>query len=407
MANMANNLEQGPWKKDYWWVSHFNFAGSVRENLNLPETVALHDSTLRDGEQAAGVVFNKSQKLEIAKLLDKAGVQYIEAGFPAVSANDQEALAAVCAAGLKARITCLCRAMEKDIDLAKKCGVWGAIIEIPVSYPRLKYQFGWEEDTVIEKALRTAVYAKEQGLHTSLFLIDSTRARLEFLERMLTTVVPRAEVGKVVMVDTNGCVNPAGMKYLVGKAREWIEAPIEVHCHNDFGLGVANSIAGVEEGATSVSCTLNGLGQRAGNTATEEVAFALECLYGINTGIDFAALYQVSQRVKEISGWSFPPNKPVVGDNLFTWEAGIPTAALMKNPHTVEPFQPEIFGRKHEVKLGKKSGKANIEWKLKELGLKLHEDNLEKALDLIKTEAVKLQRTLTDEEFIRIIKSLS
>lgn len=404
---MAINLEQGPWKTEHWWVSHFNFTESVRENFHLSGSVALHDSTLRDGEQAAGVVFSKEQKIEIAKMLDRAGVQYIEAGFPAVSANDQEALAAVCAAGLKAKITCLCRAMEKDIDLAKQCGVWGAIIEIPVSYPRLKYQFGWEEDAVIDKALRTAAYAREQGLHTSLFLIDSTRARLEFLERMLTTVVPKAEVGKVVMVDTNGVIHPAGMKYLVRKAKEWVDVPIEVHCHNDFGLGVANSLAGVEEGAASVSCTLNGLGQRAGNTATEEVALALECLYGIDTGIDFAALYQVAQRVREISGWSFPPNKPVVGDNLFTWEAGIPTAAMMKNPHTVEPFQPELFGRKHDVKLGKKSGKANIEWKLRELNLQLSQEQVEKALALVKEEAVRLQRTLTDEEFMRIVESLS
>lgn len=400
----AIDLENGPWKKDYWWVSQYNFEEEVLNNLNIPQKVTLHDSTLRDGEQAAGVVFSKKQKFEIAKMLDKAGVQYIEAGFPAVSPAEQESIKNISSAGLNAKITCLCRAMEKDIDLAVNCGVDGAIIEVPVSYPRLKYQFAWKEDDVIEKALRVVNYTKEKGLEAYLFLIDSTRARIEFLEKLLKKVVSEAGVDKLTMVDTNGCVNPPGMRYLVRKVRTWVDVPIEMHCHNDFGLGVANSIAGIEEGAESISCTLNALGQRAGNTSTEEVAFALECLYGIDTGIDFSALYEVNQLVRKLSGWSFPPNKPVVGDNIFTWEAGIPTAALMKNPHTVEPFQPEIFGRKHVIKLGKKSGKANIIWKANELGLDIAEENLEKILDAVKENATELQRTLTDEEFTKIVK---
>ncbi|WP_051534221.1 homocitrate synthase/isopropylmalate synthase family protein [Desulfitibacter alkalitolerans] len=401
------DMEKGPWKGENWWVSQFNFEKEVLDTLELPSKVLIHDSTLRDGEQAAGVIFTKDQKVEIAKMLDNAGVQIIEAGFPAVSPADQEAIRAVCNADLNAKITCLCRAMEKDIDLAKKCGVSGAIIEVPVSYPRLKYQFEWREEDVIEKALRVVSYAKESGLEAHLFLIDSTRARMEFLESLVTRAVKEAGSDKVTVVDTNGCINPPGIKYLVKKIKSWVNVPIEMHCHNDFGLGVANSLAGVENGAESISCTLNALGQRAGNSSTEEVAFALECLYGVKTGIDFYKLYEVSQLVKRLSGWSFPPNKPITGDNLFTWEAGIPTAALMKNPHTVEPFQPEIFGRKHEIKLGKKSGKANIHWKLRELGLTLPEERIEKVLEDIKQKAITFERALTDEEFIKIIEENS
>jgi methanogen homocitrate synthase len=405
VSNKRVNMEQGPWKSDFWWVSHFNFAEEVTKDFRLPAKVEIHDSTLRDGEQAAGVSFNKEEKIKIAKMLDKAGVQYIEAGFPAVSQETRDALKEISNLGLNAKITCLCRATEGDIDLAKECDVWGAIVEVPVSYPRLKYQFGWEEKQVIEKALRVATYAKEKGLNTYLFLIDSTRAHLEFLEELLTTVVPQAGVDKVTLVDTNGVINPAGMRFLMQNVRKWVDVPIEVHCHNDFGLGVANALVSVENGASSVSSVLNSLGQRAGNTSTEEVAFALECLYGVKTGIDFKALYEVSQLVAKLSGWSFPPNKPIVGKNLFTWEAGIPTAALMKNPHTVEPFQPEIFGLKHDVKVGKKSGKANVIWKAKELGLEIPEERLGEMVNKIKDEADRLQRTLTDKEFLAIYNS--
>ena len=388
------NLDQGPWKGAKWWVSQFNFGEQVLPQADLRDRkVLFHDSTLRDGEQAPGIVFSAEQKMEIAKRLSDAGVQYIEAGFPAISE-----------AGLRAKITCLCRAMEKDIDIAKNCGVHGAIIELPVSYPRLKYQFGWEERAVIEKALRVTEYAKQKGLAVYLFMIDSTRAHEEFLEELTKTVTAAGCVDRLSVVDTNGCASPEGMGYLVRKVRSWVDVPVEVHCHNDFGLGVANSISSVKNGAGSVSTTLSALGQRAGNTCLEELVMALTCLYGVNTGIDVAKLYDVSQIVREWSGWSFPPNSPVVGKKLFTWEAGIPTAALMKNPFTVEPILPELFGRRHDVLLGKKSGKANLQWKARELGLALDEEKLPLYLDEVKAQATRQQRALTDEEFAAIVR---
>ena len=388
------NLDQGPWKGAKWWVSQFNFGEQVLPQADLRDRkVLFHDSTLRDGEQAPGIVFSAEQKMEIAKRLSDAGVQYIEAGFPAISE-----------AGLRAKITCLCRAMEKDIDIAKNCGVHGAIIELPVSYPRLKYQFGWEERAVIEKALRVTEYAKQKGLAVYLFMIDSTRAHEEFLEELTKTVTAAGCVDRLSVGDTNGCASPEGMGYLVRKVRSWVDVPVEVHCHNDFGLGVANSISSVKNGAGSVSTTLSALGQRAGNTCLEELVMALTCLYGVNTGIDVAKLYDVSQIVREWSGWSFPPNSPVVGKKLFTWEAGIPTAALMKNPFTVEPILPELFGRRHDVLLGKKSGKANLQWKARELGLALDEEKLPLYLDEVKAQATRQQRALTDEEFAAIVR---
>ena len=401
------DLETGPWKTEHYWVSHYPFLPEVRAGLKLPEYVEFHDSTLRDGEQAPGVVFSVQQKVEIAKMLDAAGIQYIEAGFPPVSKADREAISQICGLGLRARITCLARARAEDIQMAADCGVWGAILEVPGSYPRLKYQFGWSEDHVIKMTASAVAMAKEKGIQPNVFIMDSPRAELSFLERLITTVDREAAPERVTLVDTSGCITPRGMYYLVSQARSWTDARIEVHCHNDFGMGVANSLAGVEAGARSVSAVMSGLGQRAGNAPLEEIAWAAQALYGIQTGIDFPKLYQVALRVQELSGWSFPPNKPVVGRNIFTWEAGIPTAALRKNPHAVEPFQPEVFGRKHDIILGKKAGRANVEFKLEELGLVANPEKVDLLLERVKAESIRLNRALSDAEFEALHEEVS
>ncbi|MTI95963.1 MAG: hypothetical protein FH749_10850 [Firmicutes bacterium] len=400
------DLERGPWVNDKWWVSQYNF---VQENeLNTAgRKVEFHDSTLRDGEQAAGVAFNKADKLHIARLLDKAGVQYIEAGFPAVSEADQKTIEAIVQEGLDAKITVLSRATVGDIELAHKLGVWGAIIELPASYPRLKYQFGWEEEQVIKKTLDALYLAKEKGLYAYLFMIDSTRGRYGFMEKLLKSAVTEGIVDRVSLVDTNGCINPTGMRFLAQQVKGWIgDIPLEVHCHNDMGLAVANSLTAVEAGANSIASTLNGLGQRAGNAPTEELAVAAQLLYGCETGIDFKALYEVAKEVQQMSKWQFPPNKPVSGDGIYTWEAGIPTAALMKNPHTVEPVQPEVFGRSHKIVLGKKSGKANVIWKLDELGFaKPTDEVIAELVQAVKNRAVEKNGPLTDEEYVEILNA--
>lgn len=397
------DLERGPWKTDSYWVSHFQFLPEVREGMNLPPMLEFHDSTLRDGEQAPGVFFSAGDKIEIAKMLDAAGIQYIEAGFPVVSKADREAIEKIVGLGLRAKITCLSRAMAADIDLAAAIGVWGAILEIPVSQVRLKYQFGWTGDEAVKKILAACTMAKEKGLATYLFMIDSSRADLEFMEKLLTGTVKEGVVDRVSVVDTAGCITPAGMRYFAGKIRQMVDVPLEIHAHNDFGMGVATSLAAVEAGVSSVAATLNGLGQRAGNAALEEIAWSAEALYGITTGLDMAKLYEVAMKVQELSGWSFPPNKPVVGRKIFSWEAGLPVAALRRNPHTVEPFQPEVFGRRHQIELGKKCGKANIEWKMDDLGLRAVDDGMvERLVNRVKEESLKVRRGLTDDEFVTL-----
>ncbi|MBC7189857.1 3-hydroxy-3-methylglutaryl-CoA lyase [Candidatus Aerophobetes bacterium] len=402
----GSELEKGRWRTSRWWVSHYNFAPEVYDGMNLPEEIVIHDSTLRDGEQAPGVIFSKSQKLEIARMLDEIGVQYIEAGFPVVSTVDQEVISELSKGGLKAKITCLARAMRKDIQIAKDCGVWGAVMEVPVGYPRLKYQFEWEEDEVLRRTFDALEYAEEKDLNVILFLIDSARARESFLKNLVERCSQIKLVKKICIVDTLGVISPEGIKFLVKKVKSWTPLPIEVHCHNDFGLATANTIAALTAGASSFSCTVNGLGQRGGNAPLEEIVFALRMLYGITKpDLNLKKIRELSLYVQEVTGIKMPPYKAVVGEKLFTWEAGIPVAALRKLPFTVEPFLPEVIGETHKILLGKKCGKANILAKLEEYNLQADENLVEELVKEVKELAIRKNDIVSDVEFKEIYQS--
>jgi len=276
------SIESGPWRRDHIWVSHHNFTPDLAQQRVMPKEVVIHDSTLRDGEQAPGVSFDTGDKIRIAKLLDEVGVQYIEAGFPPVSDQDRESIRTICNLGLNAKITCLCRAMKKDIDMSADCGVWGLVLEVPVGYPRLMYQFEWPEKKLYDRVMDSVTYAKkEKGLAVDLFLIDTARARLEFLERLLKDAAATGCVDRIAVVDTVGAIVPEAAGWITRKIRSWVDVPLEMHCHNDLGLGVANTIAGLMAGAQVASSTVGGLGQRAGNAPTEEIIMALKVAYGI------------------------------------------------------------------------------------------------------------------------------
>lgn len=400
------NLESLPWKGQNHWVSQYNFAKEIEENLIKPKEIVIHDSTLRDGEQAPGLSFNKNQKIEIAKMLDDIGVQYIEAGFPAISKEEANTISEIAKLNLDAKITCLTRATKEDVDRAFNCGVWGSIIEVPVGYPRLKYQFEWEEEEVINKTMEVLKYAKSKGLNIILFLIDATRAKGDFLKRLLVMADETNYIDKISIVDTLGCANPEAISYMVKNIKKWVNVPLEVHVHNDFGLGTINTIAGLMAGADSFSCTVNGIGQRGGNAALEEIVLALNLLYGIETDIDITKLNDLSKFIQELSNIKVPPYKPVVGDKLFDWEAGIPTAALRKLPLTVEPYTPELLGKSHNIILGKKSGKANILYKLEENNLEYNNKLIDELLAKSKEVATNNNRTLTNDEFLEIYSQL-
>jgi len=403
------DLEQGPWRQEHVWVSHYNFSPEVTEHRTAPPEIVIHDSTLRDGEQAPGVSLDTDDKIRIATMLDEVGVQYIEAGFPPVSAQDRDSITAICELGLKSQITCLSRAMRKDIDMAAECGVWGVVLEVPVGYPRLMYQFEWPEQKVYDRVMDAVQYAKkEHGLGVILFMIDTARARIEFLQRLVSDAADTGCLDRLAVVDTVGAIVPEAMAKLTRQIKIWVDVPLEVHCHNDLGLGVANTIAGLMNGAEIASTTVGGLGQRAGNAPTEDVIMALKVAYGIPCNLDTHKLVELSKLVQDLTGYQQPAYREVVGDNVFRWAAGIPVAALLKEPRTVEAFGPELLGRQHQIELGKKSGKANIIWKLDQMNLEpLPADKVEKLLEGVKRHASETKRALSEEEFLELYQNLN
>jgi len=387
------------------WPSPFNpgmtaWGGSERE-------IRIADCTLRDGEQQAGIVMDRDAKLEIAKLLDALGVYEIEAGTVASSEEDRAAISAIVAAGLSAKTSVLCRGLEKDIDLAASLGVWGVRLSFPISQIERAHKLkGMSDADYLTRALALTSYAKEKGLAVIFSPYDTTRAEPEFLAELVHALEQAGTVDRLRIVDTTGCALPEAITDIVGRIRT--AAPslaLEIHCHNDFGLACANTLAGIRAGADYVSSTINGLGERCGNAATEDVVMALEVLEGYRTGLELDKLRAISRRVSELSGIPVPVNKAVVGDNAFRHEAGMVVAGVLKEPFTAEAYRPEIVGQSREILLGKKSGLISVTHKLRELGLTVPEDRHQALLDEIKAIATRNRRAVTDAELRELVEA--
>lgn len=401
-------MAQQYYSEGKWWVSPYNFKPEVLEERKGPRKVLIHDATLRDGEQTPGVVFRKEDKVRIAKALDKVGVDRIEAGMPAVSAEDFEAIGEISALGLKAKVFTFARAMAEDVDKALACGSDGVVIEVPIGYPKLVHQFKWTWEDVARKTAPVINYARSKGLYTLFFPYDATRAREEDLDSLFEFIMREASPDSVGLVDTMGCASPEAIAYLVRKYKGLTGGlPVEIHTHNDFGLGVATELAAVGAGADVVHSCVNGLGERTGNAALEELIMGLELLYGYDTGCDISALKELSLLVESLSGVRIAQNKPVVGEENFTRESGIGVNLVVENPLAMFATHPQVTGRKGKIVLGKKSGKPSILYKLKELGLgELDEDRMAEALAEVKRRGNEERRLLDDAEFARIVASL-
>jgi isopropylmalate/homocitrate/citramalate synthase len=370
-------------------------------SLQPPEQVFIADCTLRDGEQQAGVVMDKESKLQIAKALHDLGVFEIEAGMPASGEEDKEAIAAMQREIPDAKISVFARALQKDVDEAMELGVWGIRLSLPISSIQREHKLkGISDDEYLERALEITTYARERGLYVIFSPFDTTRADIEFVRKVASTLQEAKTVDRLRIVDTTGCATPEGISYLVHSIRQAApQVPLEIHVHDDFGLACANTIAGVMAGATFVSTTVNGIGERSGNAATEEVVMALEALYGIDTGIKLDRLKSVSAQVEKLSGVELQVHKPVVGVNSFRHEAGMIVSGLLKEPFTAESYKPHVVGQQRQILIGKKSGLASIRLKLEELNIDADEDKLPSLLQAVKVTATEKRRALTDEEF--------
>src|ERR1700681_2856634 len=390
-----------------WWVSPYNYAPEVRAQFNLPERVSIHDATLRDGEQTPGVVMSVADKIAIAEKLDEIGVDRIEAGMPAVSEQDFQAIKEISRLGLKSRIFTFARAMNADIDKALECGCHGVIVEIPIGYPKLKYQFKWTWEDVLRKSVGVINYAKSQGLHVVYFPYDTTRAREEDLRNLLSRIVLDSNPDSVGVVDTMGCALPEAIKYMVRLVKSLTKLPVEVHTHNDFGMAVATELAGVEAGAVCVHSCANGLGERTGNAALEELIVALHVLYGYDTHYRMDKLPELGELVSRISKFPTAANKPILGERNFTRESGIGVDLVVREPLAMFGTHPALTGRKGDVVLGKKSGKLSITYHLEQLGITGADDEaVGEMLRRVKDKGIEKRGLLTPEEFQEIVDSV-
>ncbi|MCE1197052.1 2-isopropylmalate synthase [bacterium] len=387
-----------------WWVSPYNFKPEVTRPRGQPAKVLIHDATLRDGEQTPGVVFRKEDKVRMAKALDAVGVDRIEAGMPAVSREDFEAIGEISALGLGAKIFSFARAMKEDVDDALACGADGVVLEVPIGYPKLLYQFGWTWKDVVEKSIPVINYARSKGLYTVFFPYDATRAREEDLDAMLETIMKESAPDSIGLVDTMGCATPEAIAYLTRKYIGMTGLPVEVHTHNDFGMAVATELAAVGAGASVVHSCVNGLGERTGNAALEELILALDLLYGAKTGCDIGAIGELSRLAEELSGVRIAQNKPVVGEGNYTRESGLGVDLVIENPLAMFATHPALFGRKGKIVLGKKSGKPSVAYKAKELGLEpLTPEQTTAILAEVKRLGNEKRGLVGDAEFVEIV----
>jgi isopropylmalate/homocitrate/citramalate synthase len=366
------------------------------------------DCTLRDGEQQSGVVFSVDQKVEIACALAALGVHDLELGTPAVSPDDAEAIRRVVALDLGVQTSALGRGTEADVDLVESCGVDAVRLSMPISDRQRDAKFRTDPEQYVARALAISSYAKERGLQVVFSPYDTTRCDLALLESLLSAFRAEGCVDRVRLVDTTGAATPEAVRSLVRFMQEAGGGiPIEVHCHDDFGLATANTVAGALAGAEWVSTTVNGIGERSGNAPLEEVVAALAILYDVDTGVDMTALTSLSQLVEAHSGVALQAHKPVVGRNSFSHESGLVVSGLLRDPFTAESYTPELVGQTRQIVLGKKSGRASVEAKLR----LLYEEEVVPSVDLdalvqsIKERAIELGRALTDHE-VRLLADI-
>ncbi|PRX46632.1 isopropylmalate/homocitrate/citramalate synthase [Prauserella shujinwangii] len=341
----------------------------------LPDRVVISDTTLRDGEQMPGVAFAPEAKVTLARELDALGVPLIEAGFPAVSRAEEEAVRAVAGAGLDAVIQVIARPRRDDIDAAVRSGAHSIAVFVGTSDAHIRAKLRTTPDALLRDAADAVAYAKRAGHQVVFAAEDATRTDPGFLITLYDAVAG-AGADAVGLADTAGVATPWSLAALVRRVTEACELPLAVHCHNDLGLATANSVAGVLSGASGVQCSVLGIGERAGNAALEEVVLTLEIAFGHRTGLDLPRLTGLARRVGDLAGTGVPVNKAVVGENAFVHESGLHVDGLLRDAATYEPYEPALLGRQRRIVFGKHSGRSGIAETLRRHDIALDEGQL-------------------------------
>lgn len=380
---------------------------SVNQFLQLAGTpkidIEVCDVTLRDGEQMPGVVFRADEKLEIAIRLNELGVEIIEAGFPVVSEAEKRAVQDITNLGLDSKISVLSRSVPKDVEVALDCDVDMVSVFIATSELHLKYKLHMTCAEAVKCAFETVEFAKDHGLIVRFSAEDATRTDFALLKRLYRKAEEyRADY--VSIADTVGIMNPRTTGYLVGEIKKEVNIPICMHCHDDLGMALANTLAAAEAGAKQLHTTINGIGERSGNTPLEELLVALRVHYDLER-YDTTKLTPLSKLVQSCSGVMMPKNKAVVGENAFAHESGIHVAAVLEEPRTYELYSPEMVGSARRIIIGKHTGAKALKYITKKMGYDLKKDEICLLAEKVKR-CSEFKRPISCDELRRLIHDL-
>ncbi|MEM3642012.1 MAG: 2-isopropylmalate synthase, partial [Candidatus Bathyarchaeia archaeon] len=385
-----------------------------RKNLppKLPKKVFIWDETLREGTQTPTVFLTYVEKVKLAKMLDEIGVSFITVGFPALSEEEKNDIRRIANEGFQqARLAASARIIKSDIDACLECGIREILIVTPFNGLNLQYRLKMSKEQVLEKTVEAIKYAKDHGAKANFVLEDASRTPLEDIIQIFEAAA-KAGAERLVIADTVGFLRPLSMRYLVSHVKQELaqkigkEVPMSIHCHNDFGLATANTLAAVEEGVAYLHVCIAGFGERAGVAALEEVVTSLELLYNIDTGLDMKKLYRLAQLTEKSFALPIQDHKPIIGENAFAYEVDEHVHGMLAHPLIYEPFPPEIIERQTMFYIGRQTGKHFVENRLASAGIKATPQQIDEIVRRIRSIQESMDKGGTQMTFYQIKKLL-